>query len=217
MLSKRKLAAIMLSSVLAIGVTVGGATYALFTSSATNTNNSFAAGTVILNQDRDQGDTVPGPMFYSSDSDPTGSFPYDTNKNPYQPPGGEAIGGWAPGDTVIRAMNIYNDGTLQVKINKLKANVNSAGVTSGDAYNEFIDKMNIKVMYPSTDIILYEGKLSGLLNGYVNVGPILANPNGGPVNITFKANLSQDAGNIIQGQTFVFDFTFSAEQTKNNP
>lgn len=217
MFSKKKLAAIMISSVLVVGVTVGGATYAIFTSSATNTNNSFKAGTVILTQNRDQGDTktIPGPMFYSAASDPTGSFPYDTNKNRYQPPGGEAIGGWAPGDTARRAMNLYNKGTLDAKINKLKANVNSAGVTSGEAYDEFIDKMNIKVIY--TGQTLYDGKLSGLLNEYVNIQPILATPDGDPVNITFEANLSKEAGNKIQGQSFVFDFTFSAEQTKNNP
>lgn len=217
MISKKKLAAIMFSGVLAVGVTVSGATYAIFTSSASNTNNSFAAGTVILTQERDMGDTISGPMFYSASSDPTGSYPYDTNENPYGPPGGESIGGWAPGDKATRAMNIYNKGTLKIKINKLKANINQQGVTSGGAYNEFVDKINIKVMYPASDIILYDGKLSGLLNGYVNIAPILANPGGGAVNITFKAELSKDAGNIIQGQSFVFDFTFSAEQIKNNP
>lgn len=80
-------------------------------------------------------------MFYSAASDPTGSFPYDTNKNDlYQPPGGEAIGGWAPGDSALRAMNIYNTGTLPVKITGLKAVVNLAGVTNGLAYDEFIQK-----------------------------------------------------------------------------
>lgn len=216
MLSKKKLAATMLSSILAVGVAAGGATYAIFTSTASNTNNSFKAGTVILDQSRDQGDskTIPGPMFYSASSDPTGGYPYDTNKNPFGKPGGEAIGGWAPGDTATRAMNLYNHGTLAIKINKLKAEVNYAGVTSGEAYDEFIKYMNIKVIYLNTPI--YDGPLSKLLEGYVNTPDITAAPDCDPVNITFVASLSKDAGNKIQGQSFVFDFTFYGEQAKNN-
>jgi len=201
-------------SVLLIGLSVGGATYALFTDAAVNEDNTFTAGTIILNQERDLGEELPGPMFYSSSVDPTGDYPYDITK-PF-PPSGEAIGGWAPGDKATRAMNLYNEGTLTAQITKLKANVNPFGVTEGPAYDEFVDKMNVKVLYPASNIVLYDGKLSGLLNGYVNISPVLINAQGMPVNITFEAGLDLSAGNVIQGEDFVFDFTFYAEQVRNN-
>ncbi|MDS0527438.1 CalY family protein [Clostridium sp. SHJSY1] len=218
MFSKKTLVGIAFTSVLAIGFTIGGATYAIFTDSATNRNNSFKTGSIILEQNRDHGDTIsfPGPMFYSAKSDPTGHFPYDRPKSDSSESsalGGEDVGGWAPGDIATRAMNIYNKGTLKAKITKLKATVNPKGVTSGDAYNEFTDKMNIKVTYLSTT--LYDGKISELLNGVNIITPIIAVPNSEPVNIAFTASLSKDTGNIIQGKDFIFDFTFSGEQIKN--
>jgi predicted ribosomally synthesized peptide with SipW-like signal peptide len=217
MIGTKKLALFATAGMLSISLTVGGATYALFSDSATNGNNNFTAGTVIIDQDRDMGDNIPGPMFYSASSDPTGAYPYDTNTNSYAPPGGEAFGGWAPGDTVTRAMNIYNRGTLTVKVTKLRANVNSAGVTSGAAYEEFISKMNVKVLYPAQNKTLYNGPLSGLLNGDKDIPVFLIQTNGGAANITFEAHLDNSAGNVIQGKKFVFDFTFTAEQLRNNP
>ncbi|GAB6172788.1 hypothetical protein JCM15765_22660 [Paradesulfitobacterium aromaticivorans] len=216
MISKKKLALLSITGMLAIGLSVGGATYAIFTSSATNTNNTFSSGTVILDLERDMGDNIPGPMFYTAESDSTGAFPYDTNKNdPNQPPGGESIGGMAPGDQISRAMTIYNRGTLTAKINKLKATVNSdSSEKSGEAYNEFIDKLNVLVLYPTNNKTLYTGKLSGLLDGWVNIPALTVN--GGPVNVTFTVTLSEEASNAIQGKNFVFDFSFQAEQTKNN-
>lgn len=216
---QKKWALAGLAGVLSLGLAVGGATYALFTDNESNTNNA-RAGTVVLYQERDMGDTIPGPMFYPDSWDPTGAFPYDTNENaPFQPPGGESIGGWAPGDRVTRAMNLYNQGTLDAVVKRVRANVNPAGVTAGPAYNEFINKMNIKVSYPAQNITIYNGPLSGLLNGNVSLNtPFLlrANPSG-PANITFEAYLDTSAGNVIQGQTFIFDFTFEAEQRRNNP
>lgn len=213
---KKKLVMLSLAGMLSVGAVIGGATYALFTSSATNASNEFTAGTVKISSMRDMGDTIPGPMFYSATADPTGSYPYDRNV-PFQPPGGEAIGGWAPGDTVTRAMNIFNDGTLKVVIKKLRANVNAAGETSGPAYEEFISKMNVKVNYPAQNKVLYDGPLSGLLNGDIDITPFLINTQpSGPANITFTASLDKSAGNLTQGKSFVFDFSFTAEQLRNN-
>ncbi|WCK52412.1 TasA family protein [Aneurinibacillus sp. Ricciae_BoGa-3] len=222
---KKNIVALAIGSVVGIGLLTGGATYALFSSAAINANNTFTSGTVNIDMQRDLSDTVPGPMFYSASSDPTGQYPYDTNKNaPNQPPGGDAFGGWAPGDDVTRAMNIYNRGTLQAKLTKLKASVNAAGVTSGDAYNEFIQKMNVKVMYPGTNKVLYNGPLAGLLTGdYVSIPNVTLMPNpsnpsaASPANITFEAKLDPSADNLIQGKSFVFDFSFQAEQSRNNP
>lgn len=218
MKKNKKSLLVVMGLMLTLVVAVAGGTMALFTDNTVNANNHFQAGTVIIANDRNMGDTLPGPMFYSAASDPTGLYPYDTTLNPYRPPGGEALGGWAPGDKASRAMNVHNKGTLYVKLTQLKADVNPAGITSGPAYDEFIEKMHIKVLYPSTNIVLYDGSLEGLLNGYLNIPPILVAPYpSGPVNITFEAALDISGSNQLQGETFVFDFTFHAEQLRNNP
>lgn len=214
---KRKLALFSASGVLGVSLIIGGATYAIFTDSASSTNNNFTSGTINLDQTRDLGDTIPGPMFYSSTSDPTGSYPYDRAEVPLAPPGSDAVGGWAPGDTVLRAMNLLNSGTLDAKVTKLSANVSTGATNSGAQYDQFIQKMNIKVMYPAQNKILYEGPLSGLLNGWVDIAlPFRINSNGGPSNITFEATLDSSADNELQGTSFVFDFSFYAEQLRNN-
>lgn len=217
MKKNKKSLLVVMGLMLTLVVAVAGGTMALFTDNIVNANNHFQAGTVILGHERNMGDTVPGPVFYSAASDPTGKFPYDTTLNPYAPPGAEALGGWAPGDKATRAMYLINEGTLDIKITQLKANVNPAGLTSGPAYEEFIEKMNIKVLYPAANIVLYDGSLEGLLNGYVNIPTILAVADGGDVNITFEAALDISGSNQLQGDTFVFDFTFHAEQLRNNP
>ncbi|HEU4962524.1 MAG TPA: TasA family protein [Bacilli bacterium] len=218
-MNKKKWMLAAFGSVMAVGLAVGGSTYAIFTSSAQNTNNSFTAGTVDIEIQRDLGDTIPGPMFYTGTSDPTGSYPYDTTKNvPDAPPGAESLGGLAPGDQLTRAMNIFNRGSLDVRVKKLQATVNAAGETSGPAYDQFIQKMNVKVMYPAANKVLYDGPLAGLLSGYVDISPFLiaADPSG-PANVTFTVTLDKSADNTLQGHSFVFDFGFYAEQKRNNP
>lgn len=223
MISKQKLALLSVTGMLVLGLTVGGATYAIFTDSASGANNRLTTGTINLTQERDLGDRIPGPMFYTSTSDPSGIFPTDTARAIGRYFGGEALGGWAPGDRAIRAMNLYNRGTLDAKVTKLMASVTvdqggvPVGVSSGAAYNELISKMNIKVMIPTLNLVLYNGSLSGLLNGWVDIPQVDATAGGGAVNITFEAYLDPSAGNDIQGQNFVFDFSFFAEQVKNNP
>lgn len=216
---KKKLALMSGTGLLGLGLVVSGTTFALFTSSTTNSNNIADAGTIIIEQDRDSGDTVPGPMFYSNaknTSNPPGDYPYD--KDTGKDLGGEIPGGWAPGDIVTRAMNIFNRGTLDAKVTKLKANVNAAGVTSGPAYDQFINKMNIKIVYDGTvDRTLYDGPLSGLLNGWVDIAQPMNSSVGSTLNVSFEAHLDNTADNAIQGQNFVFDFSFFAEQRRNNP
>lgn len=214
---KNKLLMFTGTGIFGVSLVVGGATFALFTSNAQNTSEG-KAGTIVLTQERDQGDSIPGPMFYSAESDPTGLFPYDTTKNvPDAPPGAEALGGWAPGDKATRAMNLYNKGSLDARVKKLKATINPLGITSGVAYDQFIQKMNIKVMYPAQSKTLYDGPLAGLLNGYVTIPSfIIAKNPSAAANITFEASLDLSADNSIQGKSFVFDFTFYAEQKRNN-
>ncbi|MDR3601028.1 MAG: TasA family protein [Desulfosporosinus sp.] len=212
---KKRLLALATTGLMSFGLLAGG-TYALFTSSATNSNNTFAAGTINLDQSRDSGDSVPGPMFYSSTNpvtNPAGLYPYDQPAPSGSVIGGEAIGGWAPGDKVTRALNLQNTGSLVARITKLQAKVNSAGVTSGAAYTEFINDMNIKVVYNTgTGVVLYNGPLSNLLNGWVTIPTMLAAGHSGPLNVSFEATLDPSADNTVEGQNFVFDFSFYAEQ-----
>jgi predicted ribosomally synthesized peptide with SipW-like signal peptide len=216
---KKKLALWSATGLMGISLTIGGATFAIFTDSASNTSNTFTAGTIKLTQERDSGDSIPGPMFYSGSSDPTGLYPYDETVPPnIASLGGEALGGWAPGDKVVRAMNIYNEGSLAAKITKLQATVSSGATNSGAAYEQFIDKMNIKVTYTTgSNPVIYNGSLRGLLNGWVPLTlPIPAAANSGAINIKFEAYLDTSATNDIMGETFVFDFSFYAEQARNN-
>ncbi len=219
---KAKILSLLAINLLGLGLVAGGGTMAIFTSSASNTGNTFATGYIRLTQNRDQGDTLVGPMFYTSIADPTGRYPYDTNGNPLAPPGGEAIGGMAPGDSMMRAMDVYNNGAnaLDAQLTKVKATVNPAGITSGAAFDEFIQKLNVIIRAPDigNGTVLYSGTLAGLLTGqWITVShPLLMSANGGATNITFSVTLDPSADNIIQGKTFVFDFSFYAEQFRNN-
>jgi len=219
----KKLLMLVPTGVIAVSLLVGGTTYALFTSAVTNTNNTFTAGTIDLTQTRDLGDTIPGPMFYTSTSETTGRYPYDKTK-PNSPPGGESLGGLAPGDSMTRAMNLFNNGpkAIDAKVTKLKATVNPLGISSGTAYNEFISKLHVLVQVPATNKTLFDGPLSDLLSGpdsgWVDFSPALEMyANGGPMNVTFKVTLDSTADNEIQNQNFVFDFSFYAEQLIHNP
>lgn len=202
-------------TMIAASFLVSAATFALFTDAASNSANTFSAGTIDLRVARDLGDTesIPGPMFYTSISDRSGSFP--TNVEDGWEVSDHAIGGWAPGDTVTRALNLYNDGSLPLKVTKLKATVGTGGVSSGRAYQVFVENMNIKVI-SGTNRILYNDSLQKLLSGWNNISAQLINTGPTALNLTFEAHLSPNAGNEIQGQDFIFNFDLFAEQVKNN-
>jgi spore coat-associated protein N len=118
-ISKKKLSVLAATGILAVSTAIGGATYALFSSSATNQGNSFSAGTLKIDSARDD---IPmtGPMFYTeSPSDVTGI-------------GGLATGEWAPGDINTRGLFLRNTGSLDAKLTALKATpVKYAGKVDG--------------------------------------------------------------------------------------
>jgi predicted ribosomally synthesized peptide with SipW-like signal peptide len=241
MISKKKLATLTIASMLCIGLLVGGTTYAIFTDSATNTSNTFTTGTINIEQKRDQGDSTPGPMFYTSISDTNttdpGKYAYDVPKsNNLYPYGGEAIGGWAPGDTIERTLIVESTGSLEARLSSLSASVVSSydimdgstlvrtitGVTSSStgadllAYNEFMDNLTVVITAPG-DVILYNGTISALLNGYSLPSTLLypLGRNGSETALEFTVSLHKDTDNDIQGKNIIFDFTVNAEQVKN--
>jgi len=92
---------------------VGGATYATFTDAASNNGNTFVAGTLNIDSYRDGFDTIPGPMFYTTPSE--GATPTSPSY-----PGLKPTGLWAPGDTNIRSLIVYNAGSLDAVLNQVK-------------------------------------------------------------------------------------------------
>lgn len=237
MISRKTLALLSICGLLVVGIGVGGTTYALFTgTTSTNDPEVFSSGTINLDAQRDHGDYTPGPMFYSNALDPDGLHPYDNEEGN---PSGEAIGGWAPGDVVQRTMILQNEGSLDAKVTGIKATPRESftqdtpfngattveGVTSGEAFETFIEKAHVLVSVPNQNLVLYEGSLSELITDEAESYESLANellvqgstpPFGpGPLNVTFKVTLDRSVGNEIQGKNFIFDFGFYAEQVRN--
>lgn len=204
-------------AVLLVSLLVGGATFAIFTDSATNSGNTFSAGRVDISAVRNQGDSVPGPMFYTTAEQGRTTDGQD---------GLLPTGIWAPGDSHMRQLDVYNLGSLAVKLTKIKADVDPAsGIQPGSpAYTEFINKMNIKVELSGSSKVLYNGPLAGLLGGWVDIAPgdivplagstLLGTPT---AHLTFTATLDKSAGNVLQGTNPIFSFSVWAEQQKNNP
>lgn len=197
---------------------IGFGTFALFTSNAASDTNEIAAGTLAI--DAQEGyDRIQGPMFYTSTSH-SGSIPYDVET--MEDYGGEALGGWAPGDTVTRFMEVVNTGSLDAIVKGLRAHVNAAGLQPGDeAYEQFVRKMNLKVTEGSEDgRVLYDGALYDLLldgdEWYDLEPPVVVNVDDVPAVLYFTASLDLSADNDLQGHDFVFDFELYAEQKRNN-
>lgn len=102
--------ALLLSLALAVTIALGaGSTLALFRAAALNPDNVFVAGTVAIEFDRDLGDPIPGPMFYTTLE--------EGRSEDGQPPKAENITGpWAPGDTHIRIGDMRNSGNLDIYV-----------------------------------------------------------------------------------------------------
>ncbi len=143
---------------------VGGVTMALFTDTANNPNNTFSAGTVDIRADRDLGDPLPGPMFYTTLPEGQG-FPSQTAAlNP--------TGLWQPGMAVIRLLDVRNMGSLQVRLHQVSAEITSINGQPPMALpllaTSFANNMNVLIHvngFPG--MVLYNGPLAGLLAGPV--------------------------------------------------
>lgn len=218
---KSKVFLLVLSLIITIS-TVAGATYAWFTDTETSMGNTFTAGTVDISIDRDMGDATPGPMFYI------------TNAEGSTPDGIEGMwetGLWMPGKSVTRQLDVRNIGTLQVRLNELKADIssiNGADPASSPELtalaNSFAQNMNVKVYVAGheDDMLMYNGTLADLLTTKtcITKPPIQAlRPGQHPsvMQLCFKVTMSESAGNDLQGIRPVVSFWVGAEQTKNNP
>lgn len=198
-----------------VGITAlagAGITYALFTASSGPAEQEFTAGTLVLQGDRDNGDTVPGPMFYIDGA--TDGKTEDGQDGLYE------TGLWAPGDEFSRVFQIENVGTLEGKILKF-----SAELTNGDPL--LAGALDVKIydgIYKDTDgivvdpdaTIIAEGKLSE----FFGAGKTLTTPYvmevGALATFGFTVSFPLDAGNDYQGDSIKVTFSAYAEQLKNN-
>jgi len=202
-------------TVMLFAALAGGATMALFTDVATNANNSFRAGTVDIAADRDLGDPIPGPMFYTTIAE---------GQPPGQPPPFHPTGLWWPGRTVVRNLDVRNLGSLQVRINRVSAQIVSInGVAPPSALaTSFANNMNVEIFvagHPGK--VLYEGSLAKLLAPQTTVHKPVIAPlvvGGWPpmVQLAYEVTMSSTAGNDLQGIVPIVSFSVYAEQTANN-
>lgn len=146
---KKKLALYSASGIVGLSMLVGGSTFALFTSSAQNTNNTFSSGTIHITAKRDD---VPnsGPMFYTT-----------------SPQNGAVVGAmptgyWAPGDKNTRGLFLENKGTLDARLKTLSiipTNSSAVDVTSGTDYdNAYLFAKQSKVIVWNVKKVDADGK-----------------------------------------------------------
>ena len=160
---------------------------AIFTSTPTLGGNVFTTGTVILGLN------------------PTTALLTSANM--------------MPGDTLAASLVVSNTGTGQ-----LRYAVTSAS-TNADAKN-LMNQLTLTVKTLGTSCAVFDGTslYSGALSAAAFGNPAQGAQAGdrvlnGAANETlcFQANLPAATGNAFQGATTTTTFTFSAEQTANNP
>lgn len=117
MFMKKKVIMSLMAALVACAL-VGGATFAIFTdfSSAPLNDKVITAGTLDIDSYRDGFDTIPGPMFYTTPEE--GKTPTEPSFDGIKP-----TGFWAPGDTKIRSLIVYNQGSLDAVLKQVKAEV----------------------------------------------------------------------------------------------
>lgn len=143
MLTKKKMATIAATGMVTVGLLVGGASFALFSDTTANSDNSFTAGTLTLDTHRHDV-PIAGPMFYVNDSD-----------------GGRmGTGIWAPLDSHSRSMFIENTGSLDAKLTKLKASAPADTV----GMEKFAEQAMVSVLVYETNGVALDESAHKALN-----------------------------------------------------
>lgn len=182
---------------------IGGATFALLSDSTVNNNNVFTTGKVDITANRDLGDPIPGPMFYTNKAEgltPDGKVPnWET-------------GLWYPGKSVTRTLIVTNlDDSVNAKIDGISAflhNINDSAIAQ-----EFANNMTVVVKPQAMpDKVLYSGKLSDLLSGRVSTLNELPISPTGIWYLDFTVTMDRNAGNTLQGIVPKVDFSIYASQ-----
>lgn len=190
----RRLLLAALAALVAAAAAGAGATYALFSAASGANANQVTAGTLEIEAYRDNGDTVPGPMFYIG---PGGGL-YPT-------------GHWAPGDEVHRVLQVENIGSLDGWLKRVRA-----ALTAGD--RSLADQLLVTV---STDPGKTNVIASGTLGNFIDADQSFASPIsidvGDLIDLHFFVQLPLSTGNSYQGQSVEVSFAVYAEQKAHNP
>jgi len=133
----KKLLMVLGSTAAVAAVSIGG-TLALF-SDAKSATGDFAAGTLCITSERNDGDTTPGPMFYIT---------AEQGQTPDGLLGTLPTGVWAPGDSVTRTLNVYNPRSCSTMDAWLTAV--SARLTEGipNQYVQMADELTVVISTP---------------------------------------------------------------------
>ena len=181
---------------------IGGATFAVFTSQATTDSSTISAGTVEITVRRDMGDPVPGPMFYTTKEE--GKF--GSGSLPNWP-----TGQWYPGKTETRALIVKNSGSLNAVLDGVSAQVSN--INDPNVAQEFAQSMNVRIVpLGVTNVVLYDGTLSGLTAGKVAASNSLPITVGGEWYLNFTVTMDIEAGNNLQGLSPKVAFSIYASQ-----
>lgn len=207
-----------------LGVTAG--TFALFSASAGPNNNQFTAGTLTLDAYRDQGDTIPGPMFYTTP---------DEGDTPTGVDGLFPTGPWAPGDSKVRVLMLKNTGSLDAWLTSVGADLASGSMYLANKLRYCIsttpivptEPKNAQPQCPATDGPFPQFVAVGSLGALIGAdhafdhGNIALNATPGPIDppkpFYFYVSLPLDADNTYQAETLKVNFYINAVQKKNNP
>ena len=132
-----------------------------------------------------------------------------------------ALANMAPGDKVTAPVTVSNDGTLDLRYAVTSVAGGDAGLASALAVTVKSGVANCSnAGFAGSGASVASGTLSALSFGDVTPGAqagdrVLAF--GGNEVLCFQVALPTTAANSLQGKTASATFTFSAEQTANNP
>jgi len=181
------LLATLLAGLLVGSIITVGGSLALFTNTPTLGGNGFTTGSVILGLN-------PATALLTAAA-------------------------MVPGDTVAGSLVVSNTGTAQLRYAMTSASTNADGL---GLMNQI--SLTVKTLGTSCAVFdgtsLYTGALSAAFFGNPaqgqQAGDRVLNA-GASETLCFQANLPAATGNGFQGATTTTTFTFSAEQTANNP
>jgi hypothetical protein len=132
-----------------------------------------------------------------------------------------AVANMAPGDTVTAPVTVRNDGTLDLRYAMSSVSGGDAGlagalavtVKSGvtDCTNAGFAGSGASVVSGTLAAVSIGSSTAGAQAGDRTLSP------GGSEVLCFQVALPTSAANTLQGKTAGATFTFSAEQTANNP
>ncbi|MFZ5649993.1 MAG: hypothetical protein ACOY4I_03945 [Bacillota bacterium] len=206
-----------LALVVIMSLLAGGSTLALFSAqSQLLDNNIMTSARLVITSDRDDGDTIPGPMFY-------------VNQQQGESQGGAPAqyptGLWAPGDSQVRNLivrNMRSDGsTLNAWLKRVTVTLNQ-GSDIDLADKLYVVITTSKPPYPpQNDFVIARGTLREFMAGK----ELLYEVDNSKVPqvldsiryLKFTVTFDRDAGNAYQGKNLVANFAVTAEQMIHNP